>query len=62
MAGAGSAARQLRAAGVTVVLVVDRPGVGAPLLEWTQRVTGSPGRRVDDVWMFRMTPVAAGPH
>ncbi|WP_433555707.1 hypothetical protein ACQPWY_25145 [Pseudonocardia xinjiangensis] len=61
MAGAGSAARQLRAAGVTVVLVVDRPGVGAPLLEWTRRVTGSPGRRVDDVWLFRMAPVAAGP-
>ena len=53
MAGAGTAARQLRAAGVTVVLVVDRPGIdSAPLIEWTRTVTGSPGRRIDDAWLF----------
>jgi hypothetical protein len=55
MTGAGAAARQLRRAGVTVVLVVDRPGVdSAPLIEWTRRVTGSPGRRIDDAWLFSL--------
>jgi len=53
MAGAGTAARQLAAAGVTVVLVVDRPGINsAPLIEWTRTVTGSLGRRIDDAWLF----------
>ncbi|GAA1199199.1 hypothetical protein [Pseudonocardia alaniniphila] len=53
MAGAGAAARQLRAAGVTVVLVVDRPGIdSAPLIEWTRTVTGSPGQLIDDAWLF----------
>jgi len=24
------------------------------VLDWTRRVTGLPGQRVDDVWLFRL--------
>jgi hypothetical protein len=54
-AGAATAAAQLRAAGVTAVLVVDQPGIDpAPLVDWTRRVTALPGLRIDDAWLFRL--------
>ncbi len=52
---AAAAGAELRAAGVTVVLVAPPPGVDlAPILDWTRRVTGTPGTRADDVWLFRL--------
>jgi hypothetical protein len=26
------------------------------VLDWTRRVSGSAGERVDDVWLFRLPP------
>jgi hypothetical protein len=54
-ADAATAARdELRALGVTAVAVVpDGADVGR-VLDWTRRVTGLPGQRVDDVWLFRL--------
>ena len=52
-AAARTAAQELAAAGVTVVLVAERAGTDQrPVLAWTTRVTGTPGRKVDDVWVF----------
>jgi hypothetical protein len=47
----------LRERGVTAVVVVPEDGtvVGA-VLEFTRRVTGDAGERVDDVWLFRLSP------
>ena len=54
---AAVATRELRAHGVTTVVVVGRPGVDlARLTAWTSRVTGSPGERVADAWVFRLAP------
>ena len=49
------ARRELVGSGTTVVLVAP-PVAGdlEPVLEWTRRVTGDEGRRVDDVWLFRV--------
>ena len=52
---AALAHRELVGSGTTVVLVV--PPVSGDLtaiLEWTRRATGDAGRRVDDVWLFRV--------
>ncbi|MCE3550379.1 hypothetical protein LWC33_02755 [Pseudonocardia sp. RS11V-5] len=52
-----AATRDLRATGVTVVLVVPQPGRDpAPVLDWTRRVTGSEGVPLDGAWAF---PLAA---
>ncbi|OLT21946.1 hypothetical protein BJF78_33580 [Pseudonocardia sp. CNS-139] len=52
-----AAERELRADGVTVVLVVAQPSPDRrAALTWTRQVTGSPGRLVDDVWVFRLSP------
>jgi len=50
---AAAANRALRATGTTVVLVVP-PAAGdlVGVLDWTARVTGSPGERIEDVWVF----------
>lgn len=48
-----TAADWLRAHDVDTVLVADLADVDeTPLLGWTSEVTGSPARRVDDVWLF----------
>ena len=50
-----SAARdELRALGVTAVVVVPEGADVAAVLDWTRRVTGLPGEQVDDVWLFRL--------
>lgn len=50
-----TAADWLRAHGVDTVLVADLPDTDeTPVLRWTSEVTGSPARRVDDVWLFTM--------
>jgi hypothetical protein len=55
-AAARTAAAELRADGVTVVLVADRPDIDeSAVLAWAQQVTGTPGRQIDDVRLFRMT-------
>jgi hypothetical protein len=43
---------ELRASGTTVVIVA--PPADAAILDWTARVTGSPGTLVEDVWLFRL--------
>ena len=54
---AAAATQELRAHGVTTVVVVDRPGVdSARLTAWTSRVTGSRGERIADAWVFRLAP------
>jgi hypothetical protein len=54
---ARAAGRELRAAGVTVVLVAAPAGADQrALLAWTRRATGATGLRVDDVWLFRLAP------
>jgi hypothetical protein len=48
------AAAELRALGVTVVVVVPPPGkAGARVLAWTAAVTGTPGTPAEDAWTFR---------
>ncbi|MFC5996225.1 hypothetical protein ACFQE5_18630 [Pseudonocardia hispaniensis] len=52
---AADAGAELRSMGVTVVIVVPPPDPAAgPVLEWTRRVTGSPGEPVADAWLFRL--------
>jgi hypothetical protein len=65
-----ASAAELRALGVTAVVVVpeDAEGgtaagtAGGPehdvdaVLDWTSEVLGTPGERVDDVWVFRLPP------
>ncbi|GAA4688847.1 hypothetical protein GCM10023215_26190 [Pseudonocardia yuanmonensis] len=54
---ADAAARDLRATGTTVVLVVPPPGHDpSPVLDWTRRVTGSAGVPLEGAWVF---PLAA---
>lgn len=55
------AAGDLRALGVTVVVVApgEDPGADDRVREWSRRVTGDPGRVAGDVWLFR--PAAAAP-
>jgi hypothetical protein len=59
---AAAARDELRALGVTAVVVVP-DGTDDPegmyigdVLDWTQRVTGVPGVQVEDVWLFRLPP------
>ncbi|ANY06612.1 hypothetical protein [Pseudonocardia sp. HH130630-07] len=54
------AAGELRALGITAVVVVPGHAAGdeARVLEWTRRVTGDPGRFDGGAWLFRL-PVAA---
>ena len=55
-----AAARDLRATGATVVLVVPQPGRDpGPVLDWTRRVTGSAGVPLEGAWAF---PLAATLH
>lgn len=52
---AAAAMRDLRAHGVTVVVVVDQPGLKAgKVAAWTSHITGSRGERIGDVWLFRL--------
>jgi hypothetical protein len=54
-AGAALAARdELRTLGVTALVVVPEGPDVARVLDWTRRVAGGPGERVDDVWLFRL--------
>jgi hypothetical protein len=56
-AGAAAAARdELRALGVTAVVVVPEGADVEPVLGWTRRVSGVAGVRADDVWLFRLPP------
>ena len=51
-----SAARdELRALGVSAVVVVPEGADVGAVLDWTRRVTRLPGEQVDDVWLFRLT-------
>lgn len=48
------AADELRALGVSAVVVVDLPEYdAAAVAAWTSEVTGSPGERIEDAWVFR---------
>ncbi|GEL16493.1 hypothetical protein [Pseudonocardia asaccharolytica] len=52
---AADAGAELRSIRATVVIVVPPPDAAAgPILDWTRRVTGSPGERVADAWLFRL--------
>jgi hypothetical protein len=51
-----AARAELRALGVTAVLVVPEGRNLTPVLNWTRRVTAVPGERIDDVWLFRLPP------
>ena len=51
---AAAARDELRALGVTAVVVVPEGADLAGVLDWTARVTGVPGQPVDDVWVFPM--------
>jgi hypothetical protein len=52
---ASAAAESLRAAGVTVVVVVPEPDRDTPaVLAWTAAATGVTGTPVDDAWVFRL--------
>jgi hypothetical protein len=52
---AATAARdELRALGVTAVVVVPEGADVRGVLDWTRRVSGVPGEQVDDVWLFRL--------
>jgi hypothetical protein len=56
-ADAAAAARdELRALGVTAVVVVPEGADVEAVLGWTRRVSGVAGERVDDVWVFRLPP------
>ena len=56
-ADAAAAARdELRALGVTAVVVVPEGADVEEVLEWTRRVSGVAGERADDVWLFRLAP------
>ena len=51
-----SAARdELRALGVSAVVVVPEDADVGAVLDWTRRVARLPGEQVDDVWLFRLT-------
>lgn len=59
--GAVEAADELRALGVTALVVVPDGGGGVDpvrdvgaVLDWTSEVSGVPGEQVDDVWVFRL--------
>lgn len=56
--GAGAARDELRALGVTAVVVVPEGSEvdDGAVLDWTRRVSGVAGERVDDVWLFRLPP------
>ena len=51
---AAPAADELRALGVTAVVVVAAGDAAAPVLDWTRRVSGTAGEQVGDVWLFRL--------
>jgi len=52
---AAKALHDLRAEGVTAVVVVDRAGLdSAAVTAWTQQVTGTPGLRTGGVWLFHL--------
>jgi hypothetical protein len=51
---AASAREELRASGVTAVVVVPEDVDVTAVLDWTRRVSGSQGEQVDDVWLFRL--------
>jgi hypothetical protein len=54
---AAAAARdELRALGVTAVVVVPEGADVSAVLDWTRRTSGVAGERVDDVWLFRLPP------
>ena len=56
VAAADAARAGLRALGVTAVVVVPEGKEDPAVLGWTEVVTGAPGERVDDVWVFRLRP------
>jgi hypothetical protein len=56
VAAADAARAGLRALGVTAVVVVPEGGESPAVLGWTEVVTGAPGERVGDVWVFRLRP------
>ena len=45
---------ELRALGVSAVVVVPEGADVAAVLDWTRRVARLPGEQVDDVWLFRL--------
>jgi hypothetical protein len=51
---AAAARDELRALGVTAVVVVPEGADVSAVLDWTRRVSGDPGQQVDDVWVFRL--------
>jgi hypothetical protein len=51
-----AARRELRALGVTAVVVVPEGADVTDVLDWTQQVTEVPGVRIQDVWLFRLPP------
>ncbi len=53
---AAAARDELRALGVTAVVVVPEGAEVIAVLDWTSRVTGTPGEQVADVWLFRLSP------
>jgi hypothetical protein len=53
---AGAARAELRGLGVTAIVVVPEGADVTAVLEWTRRVSGTPGEQVDDVWRFRLSP------
>jgi hypothetical protein len=56
VAAAAAARDELRALGVTAVVVVPEGVDVARVLDWTRRVTAAAGEQVDDVWLFRLPP------
>jgi hypothetical protein len=52
---AAAARDELRALGVTAVVVVPEGTDISAVLDWTRRVSGDPGQQVDDVWVFRLS-------
>jgi hypothetical protein len=52
---ADDARDELRALGVSAVVVVPEGADFGAVLAWTRRVTRLPGEQVDDVWLFRLT-------
>jgi len=52
---ASAAREELRALGVSAVVVVPESADVTRVLDWTRRVTGLPGEQVRDVWLFRLT-------
>jgi len=52
---ASAAREELRALGVSAVVVVPEGADVTRVLDWTRRVTGLPGEQVRDVWLFRLT-------